>query len=68
MSRRQAKFILDNIMSGIDKERDQGIVTKREGQIGQFKESDAFKYWDVHCLEKDKFVEPDCKSRYRFVI
>lgn len=54
-------------MSGIDKERDLSIISKREGQIGQFKESEAFKYWDVHCLEKDKFAEPDCKSRYRFL-
>ena len=67
-SGRQNKFEnhLDNIMSGIDKETDQTLVTKRESQIQQFKDGDIFKYWDVHCLEKDRFNEPDCKSRYRY--
>ena len=59
-------LFLDNIMSGIDKETDQNLVTKRESQIHQFKDGDIYKYWDIHCLEKDRFNEPDCKSRYRY--
>ena len=57
-------LIQDNIMSGIDKETDQVLISKRQGQIEAFKQGEYYQYWDVHCLCKDQFKEPDCKMRY----
>ena len=57
-------MIQDNIMSGIDKETDQVLISKRQGQIEAFKQGEYYQYWDVHCLCKDQFKEPDCKMRY----
>lgn len=51
-------------MSGIDKETDQVLIAKREGQMEAFKQGEYYQYWDVHCLCKDQFKEPDCKMRY----
>ena len=56
--------LLENIMTGLDKETDLKVVSNREASLDAFKKGDLYSYWVTHCYEKDVFTLPEATARY----